>query len=401
VTILIRTDDVPPRHRYEAWLSMVADTLGPLDVRIDPDTPLRGEIEAGQLGPVTVGRVETSTPHSVHRTPGLIRRDSPPLYRVALAMSGSPLLEQNDRIARLRRGEFAIYDFTQPYDLAYDSGVHLAVFSFPREMLGLPEDLVAAMTAVPIAAQGGSGALVAPLLHRLTLELDSYPPASATRLSSVMMDLITTAVAERAGRGGVAPPESRERMLLMRIHAFIEQHLGDADLSPDKVAAAHFVSVRYLYRLFETQNTTVAAWIRHRRLERCRRDLADPAFADVPVSSVAARWGLVESAHFSRLFRRTYGLPPAEYRRVCQAPPVLLHPAKNSSNSGMIASGATLWTCPATTRCTAPPIAPATAWPALTIHPGLLPPVSTRVGWVIVASNPAGSSLPGPMTAAS
>jgi AraC-like DNA-binding protein len=30
---------------------------------------------------------------------------------------------------------------------------------------------------------------------------------------------------------------------------------------------------------------------------------------------VAARWGLPDSAHFSRLFRRTYGLPPAEYRR--------------------------------------------------------------------------------------
>jgi AraC-like DNA-binding protein len=33
---------------------------------------------------------------------------------------------------------------------------------------------------------------------------------------------------------------------------------------------------------------------------------------------VAARWGLPDSAHFSRLFRRTYGQPPAEYRRSCR-----------------------------------------------------------------------------------
>jgi hypothetical protein len=89
MAILIRTSDVPAAQRHEAWRSVVCDTLGPLDMRSDPDTPLHGEIEAGQLGPVSVGRVKTSTPHSVYRTPGLIRRDSPELYRVALAMSGT------------------------------------------------------------------------------------------------------------------------------------------------------------------------------------------------------------------------------------------------------------------------------------------------------------------------
>lgn len=86
------------------------------------------------------------------------------------------------------------------------------------------------------------------------------------------------------------------------------------------VAASHFISVRYLYRVFAMQNTTVVAWIRHRRLERCRKDLADPVFYAMPVSAVAARWGLLDSAHFSRLFRQTYGLPPAEYRRTCLMP---------------------------------------------------------------------------------
>jgi AraC-like DNA-binding protein len=270
MVVLIRTSDVPPADRYDAWRSIVCDTLGPLDFRSDPDVPLSGEIEAGHLGPVNVGRVQTSTPHSVHRTPGLIRRGSSELYRVVLAISGNPRLEQGGRAAQLRPGEFAIYDFARPYDLAYDSAVQLAVFGFPRDLLALP-------------------------------------PGSADR--------VTTAVAERAGHAESLQIESRERTLLLRIHAFIEQNLGETDLSPGIVAAAHHVSVRYLHRLFEAQDTTVAAWIRQRRLERCRRDLADPAFVAVPVSAVAARWGLPDSAHFSRLFRRAYGLPPAEYRR--------------------------------------------------------------------------------------
>jgi AraC-like DNA-binding protein len=315
MAVLIRTGDVPPAYRYDAWRSVVCDMLGPLDMRSDPDVPLSGEIEAGQLGPVNVGRVQTSTPHSVHRTPGLIRRGSSELYRVVLAMSGQPRLEQDGRAAMLRPGQFAIYDFARPYELAYDSGVQLAVFGFPRDLLALPPDSAGRLTAVPIAADHGAGALASPLLRRVVLDLETYQPASAARLCTVMMDLVATAVAERAGQAEALPIESRERTLLVRVHAFIEQHLGEADLSPGHVAAAHHVSVRYLHRLFQAQDATVAAWIRHRRLERCRRDLADPALGAVPVAAVAARWGLPDSAHFSRLFRRAYGLPPAEYRR--------------------------------------------------------------------------------------
>ena len=320
MAVLIRTCDVPAAYRYDAWRSIVCDTLGPLDFRSDPDVPLSGEIEAGHLGPVNVGRVQTATPHSVHRTPGLIRRGSAELYRVVLAMSGNPRLEQDGRAARLRPGEFAIYDFARPYELAYDSAVELAVFGFPRDLLALPPESAGRLTAVPIAGDQGMGALASPLLRRVVLDLETYGPASTARLCTVMMDLVTAAVAERAGQAESLQTESRERTLLLRVHAFIEQHLGEADLSPGLVAAAHHVSVRYLHRLFEAEDTTVAAWIRRRRLDRCRRDLADPARCAVPVSAVAARWGFPDPAHFSRVFRRAYGLPPAEYRRSCLAP---------------------------------------------------------------------------------
>lgn len=313
MTVLIRTSDVPPKHRHDAWRSIVCDTLGPLDLRIDPDAPLRGEIEIGQLGSVGVGRVRTSTPHSVHRTAGLIHRDNPELYRVVLALSGSARLAQDGRAAQLNRGEFAIYDFTRPYELAYDSAVQLAVFSFPRDLLTLPVDSVAALTALPIGAESGTGALAVPLLRRVATDHDTYAPGSAARLSTVVMDLVSTAVAERLEQTRLLPADSRQRTLLRRVHAFIEQRLGEIDLDPATVAAAHHISVRYLHRLFEAEQTTVAAWIRQRRLERCRAELAKGG--DEPVSAIAARWGLADSAHFSRLFRRAYGIPPAEYRR--------------------------------------------------------------------------------------
>ena len=80
--------------------------------------------------------------------------------------------------------------------------------------------------------------------------------------------------------------------------------------------------MRYLYKLFEHRPSGVAAWIRERRLERCRRDLLDPALRTQPVSTIAARWGLTDPAHFSRAFRAAYGVPPAEYRSSMAGAPV-------------------------------------------------------------------------------
>jgi AraC-like DNA-binding protein len=157
--------------------------------------------------------------------------------------------------------------------------------------------------------------LTAPLLRRVAEDVETYQPASAARLSTVVMDLLATTVAEQAAQVAALTPEVRERVLLRRVHAFVEEHLGDTGLAPATIAAAHHISLRHLHRLFASQDTTVAAWIRHRRLERCRRDLSDPALLGRSVSTIAARWGLPDPAHFSRLFRHAYGLPPAEYRR--------------------------------------------------------------------------------------
>jgi AraC-like DNA-binding protein len=313
--LLIRTADLPAARRHVAWRDVVCETLGPLELRVDRDVPLHGEIEAGTVGPIGVGRVRTTTAQSVHRTSGLVRRDSPQLHRVVLAVAGRPRVAQDGRARQLEPGELTVYDFTRPYQLDYDSPVELAVFSFPHGSLALPPDILAQLTALPVAGTDGTGALAASVLRRVAAEHASYRPASAARLSTVMADLVSAALAERIDEPDVVPVESRERALVLRAHAFIEQHLGNVDLDPATVAASHHVSVRHLHRLFGAQGTTVAAWIRQRRIERCRADLADPALRGRPVSAVAARRGLADPAHFSRLFRHTYGMSPTEYRR--------------------------------------------------------------------------------------
>ncbi|MGH3387569.1 MAG: helix-turn-helix domain-containing protein, partial [Actinomadura sp.] len=113
---------------------------------------------------------------------------------------------------------------------------------------------------------------------------------------------------------GSLPPETRKQALLTGVYAFIKQHLGDPELSPATVAAAHQISTRYLRALFHEQGVTVAGWIRQHRLDSARRDLAGPRLASRSLESIAARWGLSSASLFTQTFERVYGMPPRDYR---------------------------------------------------------------------------------------
>ena len=107
----------------------------------------------------------------------------------------------------------------------------------------------------------------------------------------------------------------RTAVLFRQIQAFIQQHLADPDLCPETIAATHHISIRTLHRLFGEHDLTIAAWIRARRLEHCRRDLTDPLLRVQPIHAIARRWGFTNPPHFTRAFRATYGVTPTDYQQ--------------------------------------------------------------------------------------
>ena len=89
------------------------------------------------------------------------------------------------------------------------------------------------------------------------------------------------------------------------------QHLHDPNLGPEQIARVHFVSTRYVHKLFAASGSGVSAWIRDRRLTGA---LLDVRGTDTPIAMVAARWGYRDPASFSRAFRTAYGRAPREVR---------------------------------------------------------------------------------------
>jgi AraC-like DNA-binding protein len=316
-TVVYQSDDVPVASRADYWRHVVGDTVAPLELRIDQGLDLQEKLVVGDVGPVRVTELLASAPGGASRTPRLIRRSDPDLCKIDVAVQGHGIVEQDGRQAHLTPGDVAFVDLSRPAKWTLAAGRAVAGI-FPRSLLPLHPDEMARVTAVRIPGDQGGGALISSLARQLSKHLDDVAPDGA-RLGTAVLDLITVALAARLDRGAQVPHDTRQRALLRRIHAYIEARLGDPDLSPGEIAAAHHVSLRYLYKLFETQQTSVAGWIRARRLERCRRDLLDPTLQARPVSAIAARWGLTNAAHFSRTFRAAYGVAPVEYRTMANS----------------------------------------------------------------------------------
>jgi len=213
---------------------------------------------------------------------------------------------------------FALYDTRRPYEVNCGVGQDLPTraltFMFEPSLLPLSRSRLRDMLAVRFPATAGLGDLTAQFLLQLARNIDHYSPAEAARLSTAALEILGTRLAHELDAQEWQSPEARRHALLTTVQAFINQHLADRQLSPTTIAAAHHMSLRSLQQLFHDEGLTVAGWIRQRRLERCRRDLADPSLAARPIAAIAAHWGFSSAADFSRTFRAVHGLAPSDYR---------------------------------------------------------------------------------------
>jgi AraC-like DNA-binding protein len=316
MSAVFRALDVPAADREEYWRHVIARQWAPIDYRLDDSPGADDELVVGEFGAVHVAELGTG-PGRVRRTDRHVRQAEDPDRCVVIAqVRGIELVGHDDALAELRPGDFSVLDAGRPYRCVHPVPRRSILLNFPRRLLPLPGPEVDRSAGVRIRGDAGTPALVSALIRRLPGLLDDDHGVGRARIGTAVLDLLAVAVAAGLDEPAVVPAESRRRALLTRIHAYVEVHLPDEDLTPSTVAAAHHISLRYLHRLFEAEEDSVAGLIRRRRLERCRSDLLDPRLAARPVGATATRWGFGNTAHFNRLFRDVYGLPPGEFKRL-------------------------------------------------------------------------------------
>jgi AraC family transcriptional regulator len=106
--------------------------------------------------------------------------------------------------------------------------------------------------------------------------------------------------------------ERRRPRWLQSVEDAIEAAGADTPSVTDLAAIAG-VHASHLLRTFRRYHgTTVATYVRRRRIERARVEVAN---GDRPLSMIALDAGFSDQSHFTRVFRQTFGETPARYAR--------------------------------------------------------------------------------------
>ncbi|MFI8193623.1 AraC family transcriptional regulator [Streptomyces sp. NPDC085946] len=232
---------------------------------------------------------------------------------VGLHVPGPPDPGRAGTAARTAPGDLVLCSPDRRHLPRPGDGCRMVFFGVPRRFLGVPEPELERVLGTRVPGGEGLGALVSGFLAALAAEPEFHRSALGERLARGAVDLLAVLVGELLPADGPASRRPADGGMPARIRAFVEEHLPDPDLSPETIARAHHISVRHLHQLFHDDGTTVGRWVRQRRLDACRRELARPG-RRTAVAAVAHRWGFTSPSHFSRSFREAYGMSPSQWR---------------------------------------------------------------------------------------
>lgn len=278
-------------------------------VGVSEDAEFEGRLARRVVADISVNVLTVRGPaHAVERTRAHVEGDrGDDSVLAAVQLRGSSVLTTDRGAAVLRPGTHLVSAWDAPSRWEFPGDFTLFVARFPRSYVQFALSEPEAPIGEGLPASRGAGTVLLPFVRALARDIDVLLGRGGSRIARSLVDLFGASLLAAAP----AHPED----LFERATAYLDSRIGDPGLDVDAVAQAVFVSRRRLQGEFAARGTTVTGWLRQRRLEGARADLADPHRRTDTISEIARSWGYPHPAHFSRLFARSFGRTPRRWRR--------------------------------------------------------------------------------------
>lgn len=303
----------PMPRRLQTWSDILSDTHLSFDISATHRTPreFRGVVKRQRFGELALLDCAAS-PFRGRRDDALIDNTSTGGERAVVGFQfvcrGVETVREGARQLALTAGDIVLWDGQQPTEVEVVEPFYKRTLLFPRDLVFRVSPRLAEQAALPPLNASGPARLLVRYMNALAIELPSLDAAAGAAAAGAALELLRAAVepalpADRASARSAMRAEIRQ---------YVRAHLHDPALGPATIARAHAISIRALHALFEDVEESVAALVRRERLSRCFEDLQQPNGGSV--TSIAFRWGFCDAAHFSRVFKQTYGETPSAVR---------------------------------------------------------------------------------------
>jgi AraC-like DNA-binding protein len=313
---LFDTATLPAHERADAVSeAMLEATLSTTLVHHRP-SDVRLRLEAFQIGTVELTHVDSSGMDTT-RTRRQTARDTERVVALSMGMAPTSVIEQHGEQVRTAPSTVNLVELTQPYRSRIGQGTDGWSVKIPLDLLTLPD------RTIRRARNGVATSPVHAVFANHLRSLARQAPRLEADISTALLGTATVALARALICSAAQDPrladEAMADTLLLRVQAYIRAHLSDPDLSPERVAAAHHVSVRHLYTTFARADLRMEQWIIGLRLEGARVDLARPENRRRTIAAIARHWCFADASHFTRRFREAYGITPREWQEISSA----------------------------------------------------------------------------------
>ena len=294
---------------FGSWANDLAAAFVRLEPRKIAEHPFEGAISRADAAPIQISLV-TATKHRVLRLRSHIARSTDDLCFINLQLEGLGRTIQHGYEQISMPGDLAIADTTEPFEIANCKDFKLFCFAVPRSLL--PKGFFG-RPRLNLSATETGRALSRTLAGYAELCLASTrTPAVAALTGAHVVDLIAHAP-------DIVGEPRREQMnisvLLSLMLDYIDRHSDNPELGAAMLAQKFRCSPRYVHRLFAKTGRSVGEHVNDKRMLACMRNLLDHDCRHKTIAEIAFAAGFRDISHFNRLFKRSNGAAPREFRR--------------------------------------------------------------------------------------
>ena len=289
---------------YDAWSRMLSATHLPWSVtELEPDrrSGFGAAVHRRHLADLVLVDCSCDPNAGIRGSREIAGTDGDYLVML-MTLRGREVVWQGESQAALEPGSVVVWDSATPAEFLVREPLVKRSLLVPKAALAEVGARGELMTGSVLDATAPAVTLLSGYLDALSATIDHLPLGALPAARNATIELLAAALQEpvRVPQMTVATRAAAE--------AYIDRHLRERQLSAADVSSAIGVSVRSLHRAFEDSGESVAAFIRLRRLSRARDDLT----AGMTVSQVARRWHYTDPSHFSRSFKRHFGINPSD-----------------------------------------------------------------------------------------
>ncbi len=312
------TEGIPIHERTERWAAILRDMLR-IDSKFEPLTEaekFEQSLVTWALGDVLLVSCEGSAFHASWQA----NRSNMALASINL--DGHCICRYGSHPEVLMEAR-SIYPFplADGGTVLYPKPTRRIAIAFPRTQLAesFPDWEQHAGCVLP--ADGGAAGMLLDMALSLLRNAGELGSSCRRAAGQMLLNLLGAALgsAEEEEEEEESAEASRLRAYhRQRIRQFILEHLADSRLSVPRIAQAVGLSPRYLHSLFTGEPLRLMQWVQEQRLERCRNQLSTPQ-ETASITQIAYANGFNDAAHFSRTFRKRYGLSPREFQECARS----------------------------------------------------------------------------------